>query len=294
MRIASIDVGIKHLAVCVLDEAAAIYRWDVLDLSEQRHPCLVCQRAAKYWAESEPPQYYCGIHAKQCATHAMPQHKGLLHKATSATLATWMTLYHLPPATKKADMLAALQAHVRAHCLQPLTNTNAADIDLCTIGRALQRQLDAFLEDTPSLDLVLIENQISPIATRMKTIQGMLTQYVVMTPRFHQTPIQFVSSANKLKDVACTTTTDTTNTNTNTNPTNPTPHARKKRPSDKEGYQARKKMGVEVCRRQLVDGAMDRWLAWFDGHKKKDDLADAYLQGWWYVRHHASPVVVLV
>ena len=85
-------------------------------------------------------------------------------------------------------------------CFQSATETktkNAGEIDLVTIGRAIRRQLDgdASIEGTTH---VIIENQISTIAARMKTIQGMIAQYFIM--RFGDgVRIEFVSSHNKLK-----------------------------------------------------------------------------------------------
>jgi hypothetical protein len=47
------------------------------------------------------------------------------------------------------------------------------------------------------VDVVLIENQISPIAKRMKDVQVLLTQYFIM--KSDETVIIYVSSSNKLK-----------------------------------------------------------------------------------------------
>ena len=47
-----------------------------------------------------------------------------------------------------------------------------------------------------TIDCIVIENQISPIANRMKTLQGLIAQYFIMNNR---TKIEFISAANKLK-----------------------------------------------------------------------------------------------
>ena len=55
-----------------------------------------------------------------------------------------------------------------------------------------------------NIHFVIIENQISPIANRMKTIQGMLAQFFIM--KNDDIHIEFVSSSNKLKqfnDLKC-------------------------------------------------------------------------------------------
>ena len=53
-----------------------------------------------------------------------------------------------------------------------------------------------FGKDKIELDVVIIENQISTIASRMKTLQGMISQYFIMKGI---PSIEFISSINKLK-----------------------------------------------------------------------------------------------
>ena len=106
-------------------------------------------------------------------------------------------------------------------------------------------------------DYVIIENQISPIANRMKTIQGMIAQYFIMTGTCQN--IEFVSSVNKLKDIE---TTDK---------------------SVKMTYSERKKLGISTCLAIIKDTeSYSEWSNYFMSHKKKDDLADSFLQGRWF------------
>ena len=101
--------------------------------------------------------------------------------------------------------------------------------------------------------MVIIENQISPIANRMKTIQGMVSQYFIM--RNNCRHIEFISSMNKLKEY---------------NGSN-----------IKINYSDRKKLGIKVCLEILNDNDKE----FFIKHKKKDDLADSFLQGLWYIKN---------
>ena len=52
-----------------------------------------------------------------------------------------------------------------------------------------------------TVDKVIIENQISPIANRMKTIQGMIAQFFIMNDI---KDIEFVAASNKLKNFITT------------------------------------------------------------------------------------------
>jgi glycerol-3-phosphate cytidylyltransferase-like family protein len=96
------------------------------------------------------------------------------------------------------------------------------------------------------VDIVLIENQM---AARMKPLQGMLIQYWTM----HGAAVEVVSPLNKLKALNMTGTT----------------------------YAQRKKLGIEHTRRLLKEHSLSTEV--FESTKgKKDDLADCFLQGYWY------------
>jgi hypothetical protein len=50
------------------------------------------------------------------------------------------------------------------------------------------------------------------------------------------------------------------------------------------GYAARKKEGIKIMLQLLQQPQYVQWLPHFNQHKKKDDLADAFLQGNWYLK----------
>lgn len=158
--------------------------------------------------------------------------------------------------------------------------TYAHDLDLITYGRNMMKHLDAILY-TPSspasaepspIDMMIIENQISTLASRMKTLQGMITQYFIMK---HIPQIEFISASCKLKLFTDTDTSlDITNTDTVC--------------VDASTYADRKKSGIAVCRSlgeisRKHNSDYAKWMPIFENHKKKDDLADCFLQGLWRV-----------
>jgi hypothetical protein len=106
------------------------------------------------------------------------------------------------------------------------------------------------------IDYVIIENQISPIANRMKTIQGMIAQYFIMSD-VAVDKIEFVAASNKLKDCD---------------------------EKDKSSYKARKQLGIKKCLEYLTtNNGFTTKIEYFDKHKKQDDLADSFLQGMWFI-----------
>jgi hypothetical protein len=158
--------------------------------------------------------------------------------------------------------------------------TYAHDLDLITYGRNMMKHLDAILYSTTSsssttntpIDMMIIENQISTLASRMKTLQGMITQYFIMK---HIPIIEFISASCKLKLFTDTTTSlDITNNETVC--------------VDASTYTDRKKSGIAVCRSlgeisRKRNSDYAKWMPVFENHKKKDDLSDCFLQGLWRV-----------
>jgi hypothetical protein len=165
--------------------------------------------------------------------------------------------------------------------------TYAHDLDLITYGRNMMQHLDAILyapssSSSPSqtIDMMIIENQISTLASRMKTLQGMITQYFIMKQIER---IEFISASCKLKlftDVSLDVTAATaTATATDADSSGMTC-------VDASTYADRKKSGIVVCRSlgeisRKRNSVYAKWMPVFENHKKKDDLADCFLQGLW-------------
>jgi hypothetical protein len=153
----------------------------------------------------------------------------------------------------------------------------AHDLDLITYGRNMMKHLDIILSDCNGpIDMMIIENQISTLASRMKTLQGMITQYFIMK----QVPqIEFISASCKLKLFM----------NTPISHQDSAPEKDDEEMSiDASTYADRKKSGIAVCRSlgeisRKHNSEFVKWIPVFEKHKKKDDLADCFLQGLWRV-----------
>lgn len=155
--------------------------------------------------------------------------------------------------------------------------TYAHDLDLITYGRNMMKHLDLIISECIGpIEMMIIENQISTLASRMKTLQGMITQYFIMK----DVPmIEFISASCKLKLFMNTPISQTADADGIC--------------IDASTYADRKKSGIAVCRslgeisrKHKSDYA--KWVPVFETHKKKDDLADCFLQGLWRV-HSVAP-----
>ena len=162
---------------------------------------------------------------------------------------------------KKPQILEKITSHYDQVALKPIVmkKTSANDVSLIEIGKSIKREFNNNPEMI-SVTHALIENQISPIATRMKTIQGLLAQYFIMTN--DDIKIEFISSSNKLRNVVVEPKEEQT-------------------PSQK--YKQHKVDSV-IYTKQLLEKNEEfkKWLPILDT-SKKDDLADCFLQGIWYI-----------
>ena len=309
MKVLSIDVGIKNLAFCLLEKSEdnilndfRIVKWDTINLSQDmNYNCceisknVVCNKPAKF---IKGTQCFCLKHAKK-QPFKIPTadlKPTFINKQKLQTLHALAIKYDIkiPEQTpssgfgkcatkpiKRADLGALINDHISNTCFNPIIKTNASTIDLITIGRNIKIKLDEILnEDLSSLTYVIIENQISPIANRMKTIQGMIAQYFIM--RNNDIRIEFVSSVNKLKDVGVGVgVVGVTDVATDV-VSGGVADAKKK-------YKDRKLLGIQRCL-HLVNNNDNykEWCSFFTAHTKKDDLADALLQGIWFVNKNKN------
>ena len=267
MKVLSIDIGIKNLALCVIENKNEnefeIVFWQVINLCEEninlcnycnntKTPNKPCNKPAKFFKHSN---YYCKLHSCKSDYKILPTEFNNFSRLKINNLLDLVkeyNIYHEMPPNKDA-ILKNIKQYIDDNYLEYINkNTNANEINLIDIGISIKNNLDKINFD--NIDKVLIENQISPIATRMKSIQGMISQYFILKNIFD---IQFISSANKLKLFSI---------------------------SKNTSYNERKKLGIQYTK-DILDkyNISDNFITTFINSKKKDDLADCFLQGYWYL-----------
>jgi hypothetical protein len=271
MKILSIDVGIKNLAFCLFEklensDSFKITKWDTVNISEQHEiqNCIfidkigVCNKPAKF--KTSDNQCFCLKHSKK-QNYQIPTSE---LKSSSINKQKIQKLFEIADKygikyekkIKKVDLLANINEYVKQNYLQEIEVKKAADVNLYNIGINIKTHFDKLFSDEVCIDSVIIENQIGPLAIRMKTIQGMLVQYFVMCP-IEVKNIEFISASNKLKDCEI---------------------------KDKSKYSDRKKLGIAKCLESIsTNSNFISKLEYFNAHKKKDDLADSFLQGLWFL-----------
>jgi hypothetical protein len=333
MKLISFDIGIKNMAYCILSTDTSnieILDWNVLNLMDSEQPkkictCIIppktkkqqpkpCTKVAKF---QKSGNYYCEKHAKSNTQYFMPTKQTTMTSLKKLKLEELLrigishTLFiNIENFTKlnKPRILDIISSFYEKKNLEPIVfkkSKTAGDTDLIKIGKNMKELLNNIV-GIDEITHVVIENQISPIANRMKTIQGMLAQYFIM--KNSDIEIEFVSSANKLKQFEKknienimkekgqkTDEIENILIETEKSTENTTKLVTTKAITTNPNYKEHKKDGVFYCSQILeINSCFHKWKNALDT-KKKDDLADSFLQGIWYLQNrHPSKINILL
>ena len=270
MNVLSIDVGMKNLAYCLLDvdenNEYDITEWNVINLTDSDKyicKCLkknntICGKKAKFFKNTN---YYCKTHAKQSNFNIPTNELNInrLDKKLVSELKNLVKKYNIDVDKKvkkvtKSVLLDSIKKELINNYLMPVMVKKATSITLVEYGIALKEKFsDIFNYD--EIDIVIIENQIGPLALRMKTLQGMITQHFIEN---NIKNIEMINSSNKLNQILGG--------------------------GKKMCYSDRKKASIKYTLNDLNKNTeISKWFDHFNKHSKKDDLADCYLQGKWFI-----------
>ena len=270
MKVLSIDIGIKNFAFCLFEKDSGndffhISKWDTINISEQESfkCCIIeqniqCNKPAKFKKNLD---CFCLKHAKK-QPFQIPESelsKISIQKHKIQKLLEIVKKYGIEydKSSKKTDLVSLITQYTYENYFQKIESINANKVDLINIGSNIKTKFDNLFVDEDSIDYVIIENQIGPIANRMKTIQGMIVQYFIMSHIFVEN-IEFVSASNKLKGCNI---------------------------QSKTKYSERKKIGIQKCLETITsNNSFSNQVEYFNSHKKKDDLSDSFLQGIWFIK----------
>ena len=254
MKVVSFDVGLRNLAYCVLEGTSRsdvkIVDWNIIDvLGEQAGVgaarCHKCTAAARYEHASDGT-FACSKHTPKKKETVT---KAALNKKSPMELRGEIEKWGLQTdATKKADLVKLLYNHARQNTWKKCvaSSTTGSVMDM---SPAILASLDARADSWKNADAVCIENQPE---RRMYAVQAMLQMYFTM----RGIKASGISATHKLSNIV--TVDDVVHT-----------------------YKGRKKTGITHAY-ALVPAANQEH---FKKHPKKDDLADSFLQGLWFLEH---------
>jgi len=247
---------------------------------------VLCGKLAKYSKTNDTaiPEitYYCEKHAKQNTQFCIPKkeysqsHLNKLKKDELISIYNKLFDTTITNGFTKPVLLEKILKYYEDKCftsIKTIKGKTASETNLIMIGKNMKTLLNNVpIIQNSIMDIthVIIENQISPIANRMKTIQGMLAQYFIMKCS-HDIHIEFVSSINKLKNFVKL--------------VNATGDATLKC-NVKNSYNKNKMNSINICSQIIQNNeSLIKWITVLNS-KKKDDYADSFLQGFWYLTHH--------
>lgn len=277
MKVLSWDVGIINLAYCLIDydydtKKFKIIDWDVINLTNRaKMKCTVCKVNPSFYQQSGD-KYFCKIHMKN-ADIIVPSFEDIFGDNNMQ-----ICCYEGKTRCNKQSkycyndiMLCNVHAKSKYKSIQ-----NTYKIVKYTKKAISTMSMDDFLykliveldkrHHLLQCDRVYIENQPTMKNPRMKTIsvtlynfymiRGMIDKQVILA-------VHFMAPSNKLKLASDGDIKELVKI--------------KKNDNDAKTYKLTKSLGIKYCLEMISD--MPDWVAHFNSHKKKDDLADCFLQG---------------
>jgi hypothetical protein len=296
MKILSIDIGIKNLAYVILEcdvidkknnanefKDFKIIKWDVINLCNKLISCneKCCSKEAKFHKDNV---FYCKNHTKKSEYSLPTCNIKTLHKQSVANLSTLIEQYQIKieKPINKASLIKLLEEYLNSTCFEAIESVNANNVNLIDIGISIKNELNELFKnyELSSIDQIILENQISPIANRMKTIQGMISQYFIDCNNYN---IKFISATNKLKPFISKESKYISNYK-DLCEVDEIKEAKESK-DKKLSYNERKKLSIYYTKQLLEHKNMLPEHAFFIKHSKKDDLADCFLQGIYYLEN---------
>ena len=282
----SFDVGIIHLSYCLLkkndNNLWEILEWNNIDLSLQNiEKCsgnLEEGNNKVFYTNiiNNKTYYYCKNHAKNVINN-ISLFEDIFNIDTKN-----VCCYKLKNDTcnKKSKFCNNFNYYCNIHAKQEYKNLELKEIKNKTVNKLIfdnvKYNLIMELENRPSLlkaNYVVIENQPSFKNPRMKSIASTIYDYYLIRgiidkniTKSNILEVKFISPSNKLKLISDQDNKELIKVKNNQNNN-----------SDSKSYKLTKSLAIKYCA-ELIDH-LDDWKVFYNSHKKKDDLADSFLQG---------------
>lgn len=301
MRIISWDVGVIHLAYCILEldensSEVTILDWDSINLINEDQIQIQCNgklksglkcrsKATRYMDTGDGERYgFCKVHLAQYINFWSSEKTEALFTAGdfSSLICTYKTdKVECDKSSKyqyeqnyycQKHYKYELRKEIKKFSPQPIKNLRVRQYQTSQLQLNLVKELDELAEHFSRLRIeeVIIENQPSQKNPKMKSISNTLFDYFMIRgyiDKIHNLDIKlvrFMCPSNKLK--------------INRDKTLEVFRANK---NSKEKYKLTKELSILYTTQLLEDDA--KQLEYLDLFKKKDDVCDAYLQGRYYL-----------
>jgi hypothetical protein len=276
MKVLSWDVGIINLAYCLIDynyddKTFKIIDWDVINLTDRaKMKCKQCNANPSFYQTSSN-MYYCKNHMKN-ANITPPTFESLFadnDKNTCCyegkTICGKKSKYHYEGALCNVHAKSKYKSIQNTFKLIKHTKKAISTMSMDDFMYKLVTELDK----RPHLlqcERVYIENQPTMKNPRMKTISVTLYNFYMIRGMIDKniiSAVHFMAPSNKLKLADDGDKKELVKVKNDDN--------------ESKTYKLTKALGVKYCLEMISD--MPEWVDRFNSHKKKDDMADCFLQG---------------
>ena len=208
MNILSFDVGMKNLAYCLFkieNKQYTILDWDIINIcSNNKEIKQICQGVKKKGEKCTKEGYYfkndlcfCKIHTKKQKYLIPTKELKNKEKLKVVDLKKLMIKYNLETNKKmlKKECIKKMNEYLEKKFFNTKKKIKTKDVPFFTYGKNMKIHFERLFKNI-KLDLILIENQIGPLALRMKVLQGMIMQHFIERKCEN---VLSINSSNKLK-----------------------------------------------------------------------------------------------
>jgi hypothetical protein len=286
IKIASWDVGIKNLSLCILEKSNnkkipfKIHKWLNINLMDDDFKkCEDCDKESKWYYEDDDGEelYYCGTHKNiqnilVCAKKNEIEKKSCCHKFKIKGKECKDKISYVVKNKKESLYYCKKHKPADTYIMKPFKKIGANKMPIEVLQLRLLKELDE-LDCVFDVDKVVIENQPSLKAPKMKAIASTLFNYYLIRSEIDKADyggkmkikkVVFQSPSNKLKlDENNQLILDKT--------------------TGKNKYKMTKDLAVQYSRKLLKHD--DANLKFINDKKKKDDYADSFLQGCYHLEY---------
>ena len=284
MIVLSWDVGIINLAYCLLsyeNDNWKIIDWGNVDLLGKNKDTCGCGARPKLYYQpiGIERNFYCKRCAKKLEIN-IPTFENNF-KLDNTNVCCWENRKSKKKCGKKSKFINSTNCYCNSHAksiykqlsnsysLKDYKKINASKTSIDIIRPRLVKFLDT-KKNLLQADLVVIENQPTLKNPKMKAVSSTIYDYYlirgIIDKEINKSNIQFVkymSPSNKIKLAD----------------NNSLIKIKKEKDSSKQ-YKLTKHLAILYCSKMITH--MPEWASHFEKQKKKDDLADCFLQGVYY------------
>lgn len=282
MKVLSWDVGIINLAYCMIEydkDNWKILEWGIINLTNREEiKCKKCGLNASCYTDiNDEVVYYCKKHLPKDIKQPefdeiFTEDKTKLCQWESKSKCTKTCKY------KTQDGKYYCSTHAKSIFKKIQDQYKVKSVKKKSVGSLsiddLKIDLIKELENKKSFmeaNIILIENQPSMKNPKMKAISSTIYDYFLIRGIFDREvtnskieKVKFMSPSNKLKLAD----------------EGDTKKLVKAKGDESKSYKLTKSLGIKYCK--VMIEPYPQWKDLLDSHKKKDDLADSFLQGMYY------------